>query len=173
MINTYTSEYETVTATETSGGYLIINIPEDILTSSRYLSSFSLRINTEALETINDRLNRFSRLVSKLDFEAMSNLIFQPTVFLDILTFLERVREFLERIELCMYEHFQVEISRWSDNEVEGWNYLQIKVTLLGSGMNKMSEKGIDKFSLLKSLISMATQILPKHLRQEVIVLVE
>jgi len=72
-----------------------------------------------------------------------------------------------------MYEHFQVEISRWSDNEVEGWNYLQIKVTLLGSGMNKMSEKGIDKFALLKSLISMATQILPRHLRQEVIVLVE
>jgi len=81
MINPYTSEYETVTTTETSGGYLIINIPEDILTSSRYLSSFSLRINTEALETINNRLNRFSRLVSKLDFEAMSNLIFQPTVF--------------------------------------------------------------------------------------------
>jgi hypothetical protein len=102
MINPYISEYETVTTTESSRGHLIINIPEDILASSRYLSSFSFRINTEALETINNRLNRFSRLVSKLDFEVMSNLIFQPTVFLDILTFLECMSLWKELDYVCM-----------------------------------------------------------------------
>jgi hypothetical protein len=173
MINPYTSEYRTVTTTETFGRYLIISIPEDMSTSSRYLSSFSLRINTEALGTINNMLNRFSRLVSKLDFETISNLLFQPTVFWDVLTFLERTHEFMKRIELRMDEHFQIEISRWIDDEVEGWNYLQIKVILLGKGMNEMSKKGIDKFVLLKSLISMATQILPQQTRQEVTVLVE
>ena len=172
MINPYISEYGTATTAETSGRYLIIDIPEDTLTSSRYLSNIS-RVNTEALENINNRLSQLSRLVSKLDFETINNLVFQPTVFSDILTFLDRMHEFMKTVGLRMYEHFQIEISRWIDEEVEGWNYLQIKVTLLGSGISEISGRGVDKFVLLKSLISMATQILPQELRQEVVVLVE
>jgi len=118
-------------------------------------------------------LNRLSKLVSKIDFETINNLLSQPTVFPDILTFLEEVHEFMGRIGLYMYEHFQVEISRWIDDEVEGWNYLQIKVILLGGGMSEISRRGIDKFMLLKSLVSIATQILPQQLRREVVVLVE
>jgi hypothetical protein len=171
MINTYTSECGTVTMTD--GRRLIINIPEDMFTFPGYLSSISLRINTEVLGTINNMLNRLSKLVSKIDFETINNLLFQPTVFLDILTFLEGVHEFMGRIGLYMYEHFQIEISRWIDDEVEGWNYLQIKVILLGGGMSEISRRGIDKFMLLKSLVSIATQILPQQLRREVVVLVE
>ena len=172
MINPYTSEYGTATTTETSRGYLIINAPEDMLTFSRY-SSVPLRVNTEALGIINNILSRLSRLVSKLDLETINNLASRPTVFSYIWTFLERVHEFMGGIGLRMNEHFQIEVSRWIDEEVEGWNYLQIKVTLLGSGMSEISKIGIDKFMLLKSLISMATQILPQQLRQEIVVLVE
>ena len=104
------------------------------------------------------------------DVEALKNINNRLS---HILTFLERIHEFMGTVGLRMYEHFQIEISRWIDEEVEGWNYLQIKVTLLGSGMSEISERGVDKFVLLKSLISMATQILPQELRQEVVVLVE
>jgi len=64
-----------------------------------------------------------------------------------------------------MNEHFLIEISRWTDYEVEDWNYLQIKIKLL--------ERRIDKFVLLKNLISMATQILQEQTRREIAILVE
>jgi hypothetical protein len=66
---------------------------------------------------------------------------------------------------LRMNEHFLIEILQWTDYEIEGWGYLQIKIKLL--------ERGIDKFVLLKSLISMATQILPEQTRREIVILVE
>jgi hypothetical protein len=68
-------------------------------------------------------------------------------------------------VGLRMNKHFLIEISRWVDCEVEGWSYLQIKIKLL--------ERGIDKFMLLKSLISMANQILPEQTRREIVMLVE
>jgi hypothetical protein len=68
-------------------------------------------------------------------------------------------------VGLRMNEHFLIELSRWSDCEVEGWSYLQIKIKLL--------ERGIAKFLLLKILISMATQILPEQTRREIVILVE
>jgi len=159
---------------ETSSKYLIIDIPEDVLTSSRYLSSTSLRVDIEALRIINEILSRPLISINKSDLRTISNLLSQqPTAFWNILTFLEKVHEFMGRIGLRMYEHFLVEISRWTDEEVEGWDYLQIKVTLLGSGMSELLRRGIDKFTLLKSLISMASQILPPQLRREVAILVE
>jgi hypothetical protein len=164
MINPYIPEYGTATTTETYGKQLLITIREDVLASSRYLSSVSLRINIETLETVNNILDRLSRLAVRLDHETIIDLLSRSIVF-PILTLLERIRESMEEIGLRIGEHFQVEISRWVDEEVEGWNYLQIKVTLLGSV--------IDRFVLLKSLISMATQILPQQVRQEVVISVE
>jgi hypothetical protein len=71
----------------------------------------------------------------------------------------------MRMVGLRMNEHFLIEISRWTDYEVEGWSYLQIKIKLL--------ERGIDKFALLKSLISMANQTLPEQTRREIVILVE
>jgi hypothetical protein len=88
-------------------------------------------------------------------------------------TLLRKAHKFLETIGLHRGEDFQCEVSEWIDYEVQGWNHLQLKVTLLKSGRNKLFERGMDKFTLLKNLITMASQILPHEVRQEVIVLVE
>jgi hypothetical protein len=162
MINSYISEYETETV-KTSARYPAIIIRESIFAFSRSSSNLLLRIDIEAINRI---LNRLGRLVNKIDLEMISDLLFQPTFPWDIfLTFLERIHEFMGRIGLRMNEHFQIEFSQWVDYEVEGWSYLQIKIKLL--------ERGIDKFMLLKSLISMATQILPEQTRREIVILVE
>jgi len=161
MINLYMPEYETITTTKTFTRRLTI-VPESIVTSSSPLSSFSFRINTEVLNI----LYRLGKLVSKFDPEIISYLLFQPTFpWNTFLTFLENIHEFMRRIGLRMNEHFQIEFSQWVDYEVEGWSYLQIKIILL--------VRGIDKFMLLKSLISMATQILPKQTRHEITISVE
>jgi hypothetical protein len=104
-------------------------------------------------------------LVNEIDLEIVSDLLLQPTILCDILRLLERIHEFMRIVGLRMNEHFLIEISQWSDYEVDGWSYLQIKIKLL--------ERGIDKFVLLKSLISMATQILPKQTRHEITISVE
>ena len=161
MINSYIPEYETETG-KTSARYPIIIIRENIPTSSRSLSSLSLRIDIEAISSI---LSRLGSLVNEIDLEIVSDLLFQPTVLWDIFRFLERTHEFMRMIGLRMNEHFLIEISRWTDYEVEDWNYLQIKIKLL--------ERRIDKFVLLKNLISMATQILQEQTRREIAILVE
>jgi hypothetical protein len=68
---------------------------------------------------------------------------------------------------------FQYDVSKWVDDEVEGWSYLQLKVTLLESGLRKLLEREMDKFELLKSLIAIADRVLPREVRREVVVLVE
>jgi hypothetical protein len=104
-------------------------------------------------------------LVNEIDLEIVSDLLLQPTILCGILRLLERIHEFMRMVGLRMKEHFLIELSRWVDYEVEGWNYLQIKIKLL--------ERGIDKFALLKSLISMANQILSEQTRREIVILVE
>jgi hypothetical protein len=112
-----------------------------------------------------EKFEKIIELVNEIDLEIISDLLFQPTVLCGILRLLERIHEFMRMVELRMNEHFLIGISRWSDCEVDGWCYLQIKIKLL--------ERGIDKFVLLKSLISMANQILPEQTRREIVILVE
>jgi len=50
---------------------------------------------------------------------------------------------------------------------------MQIKVTILEAGMKLMNERGIDKFMILETLTSMATQILPQEVRREIVIMVE
>jgi len=104
-------------------------------------------------------------LVNEIDLEIVSDLLLQPTILCGILRLLERIHEFMRMVGLRMKEHFLIEISRWTDYEVEGGSYLQIKIKLL--------KRGIDKFVLLKSLISMANQTLPEQTRREIVILVE
>jgi hypothetical protein len=49
---------------------------------------------------------------------------------------------------------------------------MQIKVTILEAGMKLMNERGIDKFMILETLTSMATQIL-QEVRREIVIMVE
>jgi hypothetical protein len=112
-----------------------------------------------------EKFKKIIELVNEIDLEIVGDLLLQPTILCDILRLLERIHEFMRIVGLRMNEHFLIEISRWFDYEVEGWNYLQIKIKLLG--------RGIDKFVLLKSLISMANQTLPEQTRREIVILVE
>ena len=112
-----------------------------------------------------EKFEKIIELVNEIDLEIVSYLLYQPAILCGILRFLERIHEFMRIVGLRMNEHFLIEISRWIDCEVDGWSYLQIKIKLL--------ERGIDKFVLLKSLISMATQILPEQTRREIVILVE
>ena len=112
-----------------------------------------------------EKFEKIIKLVNEIDLEIVSDLLLQPTTLCDILRLLESIHEFMRMVGLRMNEHFLIELSRWTDYEVEGWSYLQIKIKLL--------ERGIDKFVLLKSLISMATQILPAQTRREIVILVE
>jgi hypothetical protein len=112
-----------------------------------------------------EKFEKIIELVNEIDLEIISDLLYQPAILCDILRFLERIHEFMRIVGLRMNEHFLIELSRWADYEVDGWSYLQIKIKLL--------ERGIDKFALLKSLISMATQILPEQIRREIVILVE
>jgi hypothetical protein len=112
-----------------------------------------------------EKFEKIIELVNEIDLEMVSDLLLQLTTLCDILRLLERIHEFMRIVGLRMNEHFLIEISRWFDYEVEGWNYLQIKIKLLG--------RGIDKFVLLKSLISMANQTLPEQTRREIVILVE
>jgi hypothetical protein len=112
-----------------------------------------------------EKFEKIIELVNEIDLEIVSDLLFQPTILCDILRLLEKIHEFMRIAGLRMNEHFLIELSRWIDCEVDGWSYLQIKIKLL--------ERGIDKFLLLKSLISMATQILPEQTRREIVILVE
>jgi hypothetical protein len=112
-----------------------------------------------------EKFEKIIELVNEIDLEIVGDLLLQPTILCDILRLLERIHEFMRIVGLRMKEHFLIELSRWVDYEVEGWNYLQIKIKLL--------ERGIDKFALLKSLISMANQILPEQTRREIVILVE
>jgi ABC-type multidrug transport system fused ATPase/permease subunit len=70
-------------------------------------------------------------LVNEIDLEIVSDLLLQPTILCGILRLLERIHEFMRMVGLRMKEHFLIEISRWTDYEVEGWSYLQIKIKLL------------------------------------------
>jgi hypothetical protein len=112
-----------------------------------------------------EKFEKIIELVNEIDLEIVSDLLLQPTIFCDILRLLEKIHEFMRIVGLRMNEHFLIEISRWVDYEVDGWCYPQIKIKLL--------ERGIDKFVLLKSLISMANQILPEQTRREIVILVE
>jgi hypothetical protein len=112
-----------------------------------------------------EKFEKIIELVNEIDLEIVSDLLYQPTILCDILRLLESIHEFMRIVGLRMNEHFQIELSRWTDYEVDGWSYLQIKIKLL--------ERGIDKFALLKSLISMATQILSEQTRREIVILVE
>jgi hypothetical protein len=103
-----------------------------------------------------EKFKKIIELVNEIDLEIVGDLLLQPTILCDILRLLEKIHEFMRIVGLRMNEHFLIEISRWFDYEVEGWNYLQIKIKLLG--------RGIDKFVLLKSLISMANQTLPEQI---------
>jgi hypothetical protein len=78
---------------------------------------------------------------------------------------LQKIRDFMKNSGLSEKEDFQIEVSRWFDYEVDGWSYLQIKVTLVKSG--------IDKFEILKSLTDLASQTLPRDVLQETAILVE
>jgi hypothetical protein len=160
------------TAIETTKMHLTINIYEG-LANLRYLSGISLRINSEVVEIFREAFGHLIRFASIPDFETVNNLLSRPSVLYAFPMLLRRVHEFLETIGLHRGEDFQCEVSEWIDYEVEGWNHLQLKVTLLKSGRNKLFERGMDKFTLLKNLITMASQILPHEVRQEVIVLVE
>jgi hypothetical protein len=86
---------------------------------------------------------------------------------------LEKASSFMEEIGLRLGKHFQFEISRWIDYEVDDWSYMQIKVTLLETGMKLMDERGIYKFMILETITSMATQILPQKVRREIVIMVE
>lgn len=112
-----------------------------------------------------EKFEKIIELVNEIDLEIISDLLFQSAILCDILWLLERIHEFMRMVGLRMNKHFLIEISRWTDYEVEDWSYLQIKIKLL--------ERGIDKFALLKSLISMANQILPEQARREIVILVE
>lgn len=173
MINPYRAEYEDATTVETIGMRLSVNIPEDVPATSRYLSSISLRINSDVVIALKEAFNRLIRFVNILDFETVSNLLSRPAVLHTLPMLLERAHRFMETIGLHGREDFQFDVSGWIDDEVEGWNYLQFKVTLLRLGWEKLLERGIDKFALLKNLIMIAGQMLPQEVRQEVIVLVE
>jgi hypothetical protein len=83
---------------------------------------------------------------------------------------LSAMGEFIEKLGLKV-EDFQCCISEWVDSEVEGWRYLQFRITVLESGLKKL--KGMDKFDLLKSLTAIADQTIPKGLRRKVTILVE
>jgi len=165
LSNSYGTECEDATTVETLGMRLSVNIPEDAPTTSRYLSSISLRINNDAIVTLGNAFSRLIRFVNMPDFEIVSNLLSQPAILHTLPMLLERAHEFMETIGLHRGEDFQFDVSRWIDDEVEGWNHLQFKVILLRPLMNK--------FALLKYLISMASQILPPEVRQEVVVSVE
>jgi hypothetical protein len=78
---------------------------------------------------------------------------------------LQKIRDFMKNSGLSEKEDFQIEVSRWFDYEVDSWSYLQIKVTLVKSG--------IDKFEILKSLTDLASQTLPRDVLQETAILVE
>jgi hypothetical protein len=78
---------------------------------------------------------------------------------------LQKIRDFMKNSGLSEKEDFQIEVSRWFDYEVDGWSYLQIKVTLVKSG--------IDRFEILKSLTDLAYQTLPRDVLQETAILVE
>jgi hypothetical protein len=132
-----------------------------------------LRINSDVIVTLEEVLNRVVRFANIPNFEILSNLLSQPAVFCSIPMLLQRANEFMETIDLHRGDDFQFDISGWIDDEVEGWNYLQFKVTLLGPGMDKLLKNGMDKFALLKNLITMAGQMLPQEVRQEVVVLLE
>jgi hypothetical protein len=164
-------KYGDATIAENTQMYLTINI-QDLLTTSRYLS-MPLRINSEVIATLKEVLSHLIRFASIPDFETLNNLLSRPIVLYNLPILLQRVHEFLETIGLYRGGDFQCEVSEWIDYEVEGWNYLQFKVTLFRSGKDKLLERGIDKFTLLKNLITIADQTLPYEVRQEVIILVE
>jgi len=172
LIDPYSAECEDVTTIGFIGTRLSINIPEDLL-PTKYQSNTSLRINSGIIATLEEALNRIVRFANVPTFEILSNLLSQPAVFRTIPMLLERANEFMETIDLRRGDDFQFDISRWIDDEVEGWNYFQFKVTLLGPGIDKLLNIGMDKFALLKNLITMAGQMLPQEVRQEVVVLLE
>ena len=173
MSNSYRAGCEDATTVETIGMRLSVNIPEDVPTTSRYLSSISLRIDNDVVVTLEAAFNRLIRFVNIPDSEIVGNLLSRFAVLHTLPMLLQRAHEFMESIGLHRGDDFQFGVSEWIDDEVEGWNYLQFKVTLLGPGMDKLLEKGMDKFALLKNLITMAGQMLPQEVRQEVIVLLE
>ncbi|NHV05720.1 MAG: hypothetical protein HA495_00090 [Thaumarchaeota archaeon] len=86
-------------------------------------------------------------------------------VYPELSKLLQKIRDFMKNFGLSEKEDFQIEVSRWFDYEVDGWSYLQIKVTLVKSG--------IDRFDILKSLTDLAYQTLPKNVLQETAILVE
>lgn len=173
MIDTYRAEYEDATTVGTAGIRLSVDVPENVSTISRYSSSISLRINEDTIVTLQKAFTRLIRFANMPDFETVRDLLSRPTVLYTLPRLLQRAHEFMQTIGLHKGEDFQFDVSRWVDDEVEGWSYLQFKVKLLRLGRNKLLEKGIDEFALLKNLIMMANQTLPQEVRQEVTVLVE
>jgi hypothetical protein len=173
LINPCRTEFEDVTALETAGIRLNINVPKDASTTSSYMSSASLRIGSDVIITIEDTFNRFLMFANISDFEIMSTLLSKPAVFHALPMALQRAHEFMETIGLRRGDDFEFDVTQWIDDEVEGWNYLQLKVTLFGPGIDKLLERGMDKFALLKNMITMASQVLPQEVRREVIVILE
>lgn len=132
-------------------------------------------IRDNELQVIREYLKRLYSL-SRVDPDVINDLLSQPLILRGVLTLLVRICECMSSIggnELRLNEDFYFEVSRWVDSEVDGWSYLQVKVVLLGGGVMWMAKRGIDKFALLKNLTSLASQVLPKEVRQEIVVVVE
>jgi hypothetical protein len=132
-------------------------------------------IRDNELQVIYEYLKHLYSL-SRVDPDVIDDLLSQPLILQGVLTLLVRICECMSSIggnELRLNEDFYFEVSRWVDSEVDGWSYLQVKVVLLGGGVMWMAKRGIDKFALLKNLTSLASQVLPKEVRQEIVVVVE
>ncbi|TDA42121.1 MAG: hypothetical protein DSO07_01015 [Thermoproteota archaeon] len=175
-VNTISQEPEqAISTTIGTGMYLIINIGGLSTTSLMNISltSKSFRIDSEVITKLKETFSFLTRFVSISDLETIADLLSRPIILYSLSPLVNKTYEFLEIIGLHRGEHFQCEVSRWIDYEVEGWNYLQFKVTLLGAGRNELLERGIDKFTLLKNLTMIADQVLPYEVKQEIVILVE
>jgi len=109
----------------------------------------------------------------KLDPEVGSILLSRPATLQGILTLLEETREFMLKLGLRLGDHYQLEVLRWVDHEVEGWSRVEVKVALLEAGASEASKRGLDELALLEGLVSMAARTLPHEVRQEVLITVE
>jgi len=76
----------------------------------------------------------------------------------------EKILDFMKKSGLQLGVDFSLELLKWVDYEIENWEHIEIRLVPLSDSM--------DKFDLLKNLVSIADQALSPELRREIVITV-
>ncbi|MGC9015106.1 MAG: hypothetical protein ACP5KW_12085 [Thermoproteota archaeon] len=152
------SEILQETEDKLSGQYLLISSESDVTRPEQKLESSTLPLRPQYYDA--------TTTVTGLKYITCLRKTAETWIFSELLELLlHETQYFMKGLGFSQEKDFQVEISKWSDPEVEEWSYTQLRITLLNST--------IDKFMILKSLTELAKKLLPKDVLQEIVILVE